>query len=72
MRSIKGGYEWIYSGNLWLDYRKDADSKSSISGESYYSLDDGVSVFNEINLLVPVFNDKVKKKIYIYRYVETI
>lgn len=66
LTSIKGGYKWIYSGALWLDYRKDANSKSSISVESHYSLDGGVSAFNEINLLVPSFNEKVKKnKIYI-------
>lgn len=66
LAAIKGGYKWIYSGALWLDYSRDANSKSSISVESHYSLDGGVSAFNNINILVPSFNNKVKKNICIY------
>lgn len=60
---INEGYKWIYSGILWLDFIGDPDSKSSISIKSQYSLESGLSSIKEINILVPSFNNKVRKKI---------
>lgn len=56
---IEGGHQLKYSGTLWLDYSKNSNSKSSLSIDSYYSLDNGLSAFSDINILVPSFNDKV-------------
>jgi len=56
---INGGYHLNYAGQLWLDYQKDSDSESSLSINSYYSLEDGLSAASDIKIYVPLFNNKV-------------
>lgn len=60
LNSIKGGYNLIYSGQMWLDYISDPDSKSTLSIDTYYSLNEGFSTASDIKLYVPIFNKKVK------------
>jgi len=61
LTSINGGHQLKYSGILWLDYSKNPNNKSSLSIDSRYSLNDGLSAYNDINILLPTFNDKVNE-----------
>lgn len=45
---------------MWLDYISDPDSKSTLSIDTYYSLNEGFSTASDIKLYVPIFNKKVK------------
>jgi len=60
LNSIKGGYNFIYSGRLWLDFIADPNSESTLSINTYYSLDEGLSTASDIKICVPIFNEKVK------------
>ncbi|XP_026815483.1 apolipophorins [Rhopalosiphum maidis] len=55
---IKGGYNLNYEGQLWLDYKEDSNSESSLSINSHYSLEDGLSAASDIKIYVPLFNNK--------------
>jgi len=65
--SNQGVYRLEYSENLWLDYSRNSDSKSSLSIESQCSFNDGLSAFSDINIMVPSFNDKVKINFILYK-----
>jgi len=60
LNSIKGGYNFIYSGRMWLDFISNPKSESSLSINTYYSLDEGLSAVSDIKICVPVFKKKVK------------
>jgi len=60
LNDIKGGYNLIYSGRLWLDCIAEPDSESTLSINTYYSLNEGLSSGSDIKIFVPLFNDKVK------------
>jgi len=60
LNDINGGYNFIYSGRLWLDYISNPDSESTLSINTYYSLKKGLSTTSDIKIFVPLFNDKVK------------
>ncbi|CAH1725498.1 unnamed protein product [Aphis gossypii] len=55
---IKGGYDLKYAGRLWLDFKKDPNSESTLSINNYYSIQDGLSAGTDIKICVPSFNDK--------------
>lgn len=56
---IKGGYNLKYAGRLWLDFKKDSNSESTLSINKYYTIQDGLSAGTAIKICVPSFNDKV-------------
>lgn len=55
---IKGGYNLKYAGRLWLDFKKDPNSESTLSINNYYTIQDGLSAGSAIKICVPLFNDK--------------
>lgn len=63
LEPIEGGYHLHCTGELWLDYNTDPNSETILSLNTYYSLNDGLSTAIDFNVLVPLFNEKVNKKI---------
>jgi len=57
---IEGGYKFNYSGQAWLDFISDPNSETTLSINTYYSLNEGLSTASDIKICVPIFNDKVK------------
>jgi len=45
---------------MWLDFISNPKSESSLSINTYYSLDEGLSAVSDIKICVPVFKKKVK------------
>uniref|UniRef100_A0A2H8TZF4 Apolipophorin n=1 Tax=Melanaphis sacchari TaxID=742174 RepID=A0A2H8TZF4_9HEMI len=58
LEDIQGGYNLSYSGKLWLDFKTNPNSESSLFINTYYSLQDGLSTASDIKICVPTFNDK--------------
>lgn len=56
---IKGGYNLKYEGQLWLDFKNDPNSESTLSVNNYYTIQNGLSAGSAIKINVPLFNDKV-------------
>lgn len=61
LKTIKGGHHLEYSSELWLNYKADQDSESTLSLDTYYSFDDGLLTDTDFEIYVPIFNNKVKK-----------
>ncbi|XP_060861024.1 apolipophorins isoform X2 [Metopolophium dirhodum] len=58
LNKIKGGYNFVYSGRAWLDFISDPNSETTLSINTYYSLNEGLSTASDIKIYVPIFNDK--------------
>lgn len=63
LNPIDGGYQSTFIGDIWLDFKVNPDSKSSVFLDSYYSIGEGydsLSAISDLQVFVPLFNNKVK------------